>query len=98
MVFEPSGCFSLQLFWLVTTHKINRFYKKPTENKTFKINSPTEDDSLFRLISLITPLPDLEEFVLVEKAKWDFVAAVLASFESLKCHIEYRSKGPNLTQ
>ena len=61
-------------------------------------NLPTEDDSLFRLISLITPLPDLEEFVLEEKAKWDFVAAVLASFESLKCHIEYRSNGPNLTQ
>lgn len=53
---------------------------------------PTEEDSLFRLISFITPF----EFVL-EKAKWDFVAAVLASFESLKCQIEYLN-GPNPTQ
>ena len=84
------------MFWLVTTHNIN--IHRDLVKKERPKNLPTEDDSLFRLISLITPLPDLEEFVLVEKAKWDFVAAVLASFESLKCHIEYRSNGPNLTQ
>ena len=84
------------MFWLVTTHNIN--IHRDLVKKERPKNLPTEDDSLFRLISLITPLPDMEEFVFVEKAKWDFVAAVLASFESLKCHFESSEQRPTVTQ
>ena len=48
-------------------------------------HSPTEDVSLFLLISFITPL--LGSLLEFEMAKWFDLATALASFESLKCRL-----------